>query len=551
MALIAHYKLDGNANDSVGGNHGTASNVTWVDGKLGRAGSFNGSNGKVGPMQLSGLHGDAKHSISLWLYANSLSTARQDPLTIGVASENRYSSIDLYNSGLQWYFYGNDIRANFTVPTNVWFHVCLVYEGGGGTTANKSIYINGVKQTNVSTGGTNYGNSTNIPSPTNMWIGYDGGRNTAFFNGLIDDVRIYDHALSLKEVQELAKAKVLHYTFDDFQEPTENLAYTSGNIDWSIANLTASVTRSTVTTNLVYRVTSGGTAGSFRINFNNTKLVNGKSYNLSYRYKIISGGTTFSMTDWCDTPLYNVVNTHGYSSAYGTRSTYDGTFRFMDFTISANTVVEIWDLQLEEKPYATPFVNGTRTGTVRDCSGQDNDAALALANTPRWTSASRLGAGAYSFPEMKLIALPKTNMGGALTNCSISFWRKRSAAGSWLPFSALAAGGGSYIMATSSGTGAFYHSADIGTTPKIYRNGVLGTTPINDDSWNHYVITGLNLSGWAGLLVNAYQQSVGATWQVRGSLDDVRIYATALTDAQVLELYQTRASLDDKGNFYA
>ena len=43
MALIARYKLDGNANDALGKYNGTASNVTWVDGKLGKAGSFNGN----------------------------------------------------------------------------------------------------------------------------------------------------------------------------------------------------------------------------------------------------------------------------------------------------------------------------------------------------------------------------------------------------------------------------------------------------------------------------------------------------------------------------
>ena len=36
MSLIAHYKLDGNALDSVGGYHGSASNVTWATGKLGQ-----------------------------------------------------------------------------------------------------------------------------------------------------------------------------------------------------------------------------------------------------------------------------------------------------------------------------------------------------------------------------------------------------------------------------------------------------------------------------------------------------------------------------------
>lgn len=35
-----------------------------------------------------------------------------------------------------------------------------------------------------------------------------------------------------------------------------------------------------------------------------------------------------------------------------------------------------------------------------------------------------------------------------------------------------------------------------------------------------------------------------------GEIDDVRVYATALSDEDIQELYQTRASLDNSGVFY-
>jgi hypothetical protein len=40
----------------------------------------------------------------------------------------------------------------------------------------------------------------------------------------LNDGRVYNHALSDKEIYELSKAKILHYTFNDFQEPTENIS---------------------------------------------------------------------------------------------------------------------------------------------------------------------------------------------------------------------------------------------------------------------------------------------------------------------------------------
>lgn len=41
--LVAHWPLDGNANDAVGGNNGTGyGDITYVGGVLGQAASFNG-----------------------------------------------------------------------------------------------------------------------------------------------------------------------------------------------------------------------------------------------------------------------------------------------------------------------------------------------------------------------------------------------------------------------------------------------------------------------------------------------------------------------------
>mgnify|MGYP001980151636 CR=1 FL=1 len=70
---------------------------------------------------------------------------------------------------------------------------------GGAAGAGASIYVDGQEVTNSRTDGT----GTLLSDAANTFnIGSRGGTD-AFFNGLIDDVRIYDRALSAEEIQAL------------------------------------------------------------------------------------------------------------------------------------------------------------------------------------------------------------------------------------------------------------------------------------------------------------------------------------------------------------
>jgi hypothetical protein len=95
------------------------------------------------------------------------------------------------------------------------------------------IYINGIENKNYTT--------TIAPNVTNIeFIGIGAAPNagepcTCYLN----DVRIYDHALSAKEVKELAKGLILHYKLDNninvldncYSYPTFNTSTASGG--WS------------------------------------------------------------------------------------------------------------------------------------------------------------------------------------------------------------------------------------------------------------------------------------------------------------------------------
>lgn len=143
--------------------------------------------------------------------------------------------------------------------------------------------------------------------------------------------------------------------------PITNEAKNASNqIDWVIGNLDQAVSLSTIVPNESYYISSSSLTGtSFRIYFTNAALTNGATYTVSYKYRIISGGPLFFANDWCDTGITRVTTDLGagvfYETATGTRATYDVTYRFLDLQISNNTVVQIWDLQLELGSFATPY----------------------------------------------------------------------------------------------------------------------------------------------------------------------------------------------------
>jgi hypothetical protein len=111
----------------------------------------------------------------------------------------------------------------------------------------------------------------------------------------LNDFRIYDHVLTDMEIQEIARAKILHYTFDDFQEPTTNIL---PNPNFEDRNYNTPYTASqwggdtAIITyyseggynNLPYYHlirTADGSGGTYHDNHSPITLVEGKTYTLS------------------------------------------------------------------------------------------------------------------------------------------------------------------------------------------------------------------------------------------------------------------------------
>jgi len=218
--LVAHYEFEGNAKDSSGnGNHGKVvhGNMTYIKGVIGKAGHFDGIDDYI---ELPALDTDFKEiSISSWVYFDSPSNwGRIIDLSNGAGVDNILFAEDDMTSNLCFEVYANN--GNFTWETQKvevtdgvyfgeWKHYATVASKKNGK-MEVSIYIDGVKQKTVNRDG-DANTITNIPNKVKRTLNYIGKSPwtsvDGYLNGLIDDLRVYNRALSSSEVKELFQMK--------------------------------------------------------------------------------------------------------------------------------------------------------------------------------------------------------------------------------------------------------------------------------------------------------------------------------------------------------
>ena len=181
-------------------------------------------------------------------------------------------------------------------------------------------------------------------------------------SGYLDDVRVYATQLSDNDVAELYKVKGSvskngKLFVNEIIENTNGiLTYDEVGIN-GLTNVTMTKTKSTTIARGMIVSNTATTAGSFRILVPKAKLLAGKNMILSFNYRFIKG-TKLTPTDWCDGTI-TIKNSNGCMQLQGTRSEYTDVYRFVDFDISADTSIEMWNFRLYE-------------GTIADCKSGVN-----------------------------------------------------------------------------------------------------------------------------------------------------------------------------------
>ncbi len=196
--LLAHYKFDGNANDSSGnGNHGTVSGVTFTPGKISQGANFDGIDDYIS-INVS-IDGNNSFSICTWVKFNTFDTSYTDWQQIITNLDQRvYFGLDIDPVGFQ--ISGSDSPTNLTVNVATDYHVCYLQNDSN----QLLIYVNGSL---AKTSGSNALKSFSSLTTIGQWVvGDSDSMNREALNGVLDDLRIYSRALSELEIQELYRA---------------------------------------------------------------------------------------------------------------------------------------------------------------------------------------------------------------------------------------------------------------------------------------------------------------------------------------------------------
>jgi len=182
---------------SVYGNNGTLYNgVAWADGKYGKALSFDGVDDQVVVPYASNLE-LATFSVLFWAKVTDLSAARCviGNRDLGCTFDLKFQSNGLHSDigdGTTWLTTSADYY--FTPELNRWYHVVYVVTSGG----DCKIYLDGTYKNTVTFTGT----PKFVRLGGNVRVGQYGG-GTEWFKGTIDEVRIYNRALTAGEILQL------------------------------------------------------------------------------------------------------------------------------------------------------------------------------------------------------------------------------------------------------------------------------------------------------------------------------------------------------------
>ncbi|MEK6874682.1 MAG: LamG domain-containing protein, partial [Nanoarchaeota archaeon] len=191
-SLVSYWRMEGNGIDVLGLNNGTVVNATNVSGLVKGALNFD-KNAFINVSSSSSLQ-PSVISISLWVLTNVSGSGRLVTKTRAGSTQSYSLGVSMAASNGLAEFRTDTPSTTFTtsrvgVADGKWHHIVGIDNG-----TNISVYVDGVLSNSTSVSG----------SPTydtgSLEIGRYGSGSTEYFNGSIDEIKIFNRTLSADEI---------------------------------------------------------------------------------------------------------------------------------------------------------------------------------------------------------------------------------------------------------------------------------------------------------------------------------------------------------------
>jgi uncharacterized repeat protein (TIGR02543 family) len=308
--LLAWWRGEGNAADTAAGQHGSPAGVTFAPGKVGQAFSFDGVDDSVSFGNTVGNFDTNDFTVEFWMRTTATdheSVIEKWPVcthssmwSIRIGSIAPWSGPGRLEAAISSDTGGSDlnaISAGRAINDGLFHHVALVRQG-----TNLVFYIDGVLdvETNVMSGSVSRINNTaDLVMGRSVCVGVDG---TTPFTGQMDEVSIYNRALSDSEIQAIYNAggagkcapppppssALAHWKFD---ETTGTVAQDSaGSFDGTLSSSGASFVPGGISGHAI----SIAKASNGFVNMANVLGMTGTDFSVVTWVKMNAGDTTES-----------------------------------------------------------------------------------------------------------------------------------------------------------------------------------------------------------------------------------------------------------------
>lgn len=180
--------------------NGKINGALWINGKSGKALSFDGASNNVEIPDIAELNPKKAMSMGCWVYITGNASQHRDIISKdGENAERQYLLTSSDGNKFRAHIWTADGVANYfdgktTVELETWYHVVQTYDGKVLT-----LYVNGKEDGNKSFSG----DIIVTAQPVRFGGGANAGATGYYMLGIIDEVFIFNTALEAKDIQTL------------------------------------------------------------------------------------------------------------------------------------------------------------------------------------------------------------------------------------------------------------------------------------------------------------------------------------------------------------